>query len=135
MQAKGLAYGTTAHLRWFDITVQRFEYGKDQVSAGFRTKTCATARHPQAGPDGRVRVSTDPWVVQTLDPEGGEKRNELRITDETLDRSWSPLYTTRLLGVGECQEGWIAFRHGSPDVQFPGITYAPADGDTASWQG
>lgn len=114
--------------------MQRFENGKDQISAGFRVKTCLMANHPQAGPDGRVRVSTDPWVIQTLDLEGGEHHGQLRITPDNLDRSWSPLYAERMVAVGECTEGWIAFRHGSPDLTFPGIMYSSAEGDSAFWR-
>ncbi|GAB3710076.1 hypothetical protein [Mariniluteicoccus flavus] len=80
------------------------------------------------------RQESRPPPPPPVDLEGGEFHGTLRITPETLDRTRSPLYTDQRLAVGECVEGWIAFRHGNPDLGFPGIAYAPADGDAASWR-
>lgn len=132
LRRAGLSYGQTAQLRYFDITVQRFEHGKDGISAAWRTQTCYRRPHPEAK-NGRVPVSTGPWKAVVIDGEGGTKSSAVSVDSIGIDPTWSPLYVSTTLALGECQTGWIAIRHRNPDLQWLGIQYRPADGDQADW--
>lgn len=130
-----LQTGQTAHLQYFDVTVLRFEFGQDGVSAGWKVRVCYTRGHPGANPDGTTRVSRDPWSVSVRDGEGAEPAQWQPLGDFEHDTTWTPDYTEKQLRVGECNEGWLGIKHGSPDLVFDGIRYAPADFEgAATWR-
>lgn len=135
--AKRLLLGTgeTAHLAHFDVTVRERAFGKDGVSIGWKVEVCYTQRHAQQNANDTTRVSTNPWSVQVRDGEGQSGKAEwLPIDRFPRDKGWEPPYETRDLKLGSCQLGWIAVRHGNPDLQWLAIRYAPADfGDEVTW--
>ena len=133
-QGLSLSIGQTARLRYFDVTVQRFAHGKDGISAGYRVQVCYAAPHPSANADGTTRVSTDPWSFLVRDGESGGRYRQVPVGELPRDWAWSPSYRETLLRAGECSTGWIGVRHGSPDLQWGGIVYQPADfGDRVTW--
>ena len=133
-QTLRLSYGQTARLRYFDVTALRQEFGKDRISIGWKVRVCYAAPHPEAGSDGRTRVSNNPWSVRVRDGEGGGQAKTVPISSLPRDAGWVPEFRETRLALGECQEGWLPVKHENPDLQWNGLTYAPADfGDRITW--
>lgn len=128
-----LAVGETAHLANWDVTVQRAEYGEDEVSYGWKVNVCYTAESSQ-GRDGRIQVSDAVWSAIVQDLEGGDNPvQSIPISKFERDHTYTPDYLNTTLAVGECNLGWIGIVHGNPDLGWLGITYAPSTGETITW--
>lgn len=130
-----LRYGDMARLRYFDVTALRQEFGKDGISIGWKVRVCYRAAHSGTGADRRTRVSNNPWSVRVNDGEGpGTPPRWTAISTFPQDVGWAPEYAETRLELGGCQEGWMAVRHGNPDLQWTGLRYSPADfGDVITW--
>lgn len=130
-----LEYGHTARLAYFDVTALEQKHGEDGASIGWQVRVCYSARHPDAGSDDRVRVSNEPWSVEFRDGETDGPTQWQAIRELPHDSGWAPQYATKRLALGECNEGWMAVRHGNPHLQWTGLRYAPANsGDTVVWR-
>ena len=130
-----LGIGETARLTYFDVTVQRFKFGDDNVSAAYRVQVCYVRPHAEANADGTTRVSTNPWSFRLRDGEGGPASySSVPVSEFTRDWSWTPSYRERKLKVGQCNTGWIGVKVTNPDLQWGGIVYSPSDfGDRVTW--
>ncbi len=135
-QTMTLGIGQTARLTYFDVTVQRFAFGQDHISIGFRIEVCYRKPHAGAAGDGTTRVSTDPWSFLVRDGEGPQTSYKaVPVSTFPRDWAWSPSYRETRLAPGSCNVGWIGIRHENPDLQWGGIVYAPADfGDRITWR-
>lgn len=131
-----LDVGETAHTTYFDVTVLNSEGHPDATGMGVLVRVCYAAAHPDANDDGTTRTSTDPWSFGVYDGEGGtiDDVEFVRVDEFPPSSHWSPTYETRLLRVGECNEGWIQVSDGNPDLARPYIRYSPQDfGDDIRW--
>lgn len=130
-----LGIGQTARLTYFDVTVQRFKFGDDNVSAAYRVQVCYVRPHAEANSDGSTRVSTNPWSFRLRDGEGGPASySSVPVSEFTRDWSWTPSYRETKLKVGQCNTGWIGVKVTNPDLQWGGIVYSPSDfGDRVTW--
>ena len=133
---KDVMMHTTVSLRYFDVTVSDPVSDADGTAFGARVKVCYTHAHPDAGGDGKVRVSLDPWSFGVLDLEAGASDPEYfaaKAVPSSTD--WLPLYSETRLALGQCNTGYISAAHGNPDLssQFT-LRYAPAGSpDRVTW--
>lgn len=122
-----LKFGQTAHLQYFDVTVQRQEFGKDGVSIGWKVELCYRAKAPQADASGKVSITRAPWSASVADGETGTDPKDVPLSKFKADSGWSPAYQETHLALGACDTGWIAVHHGNPDLTWHGVVYAPTD--------
>lgn len=129
-----LDVGETAHLDHWDVTVLRSEYGKDDISMGWKVQVCYVAPS-ELERNGRITVSDKPWSAIVQDLEGVEENLMVTIPihDFERDHTYRPDYLDTTLSLGECNLGWIGIVHGNPDLGWFGIVYEPSTGETVTW--
>ena len=128
-----LAVGQTAHLAYFDVTVD--DHRLLPGLWGARVKVCYTHPHPSANADGTTRVSTDPWEFG-FGPDGGGVHYDKDPTIDThVSDYWKPAYGETRLALGQCHSGWVTVGLVEGAVGFRGMRYAPSDFPiSATWQ-
>lgn len=129
--------GETVKTQYFDVTVDKSEGNHEATAMAVHVKVCYAVEQPEANADGTTLTSTDPWRFGVYDGETQtvEAVRFLRVSEFPASSEWSPAYETKLLTVGECNEGWIAVADGNPDLARPFVRYQPADfGDEITWQ-
>lgn len=133
---KQVSMGSTVSLRYFDVTVSDFRFNGDGTEAGAKVRVCYTHPHAEANADGTTRVSTNPWSFGVRDLEGATSSKYTFVGVGEFDRAgWTPAYREKGISVGECNSGWISVAHGSPDLDFSYLRYAPRDfGDKITWE-
>ena len=134
---KNLTMGSTVvSLKYFDITVSNPVWDGEGTAFGAKVKVCYTHAHPDAGSDGKVRTSLDPWQFGGTDLESFDPRLiYYEAREATSSGLWTPLYAEKRLALGECNTGYISDAHGSPDLslQFK-LRYAAAgSADRITW--
>lgn len=126
--------GETVRTRYFDVTVTALEADEDGLAWAAKAEVCYAVRHPEERADGTTRTSVDPWYFSVQDGEVGGPAEWVKVKDLQPSTRWSPVYGTKLVGLGECNSGWVQAEPGSPDLFFPSLRYAPADfGDDIRW--
>lgn len=126
----------TVHLTHFDVTVSDPVWDGDGTAFGALVKVCYARVHPDAGSDGKVRVSWDTWSFGVLDLEAGA--TELAYFPATAvpaSTLWTPAYTETRLALGACNTGYIAIHHGNPDLSSAfTMRYTPGgSADRVTW--
>lgn len=133
---KDVSAGTKVSLKYFDITVSNPRWDGDGTASGALVKVCYTHVHPEAGADGKVRVSRDPWQFGMFAPEEGVTELVYFESNEVASSNlWKPVYGETRLALGACQTGYLAIHHGDPHLstQFA-MRYAPAgSSDRITW--
>ena len=133
---KNVNMNTTVSLKYFDVTVSNPVYEPNGTGFGAMVKVCYTHAHPDAGSDGKVRVSPDPWSFGVLDLEAGATDLAYFEAGEVPSSTlWTPLYKETRLALGTCNTGYISAHHGNPDLST-GFTmrYAPSgSADRITW--
>ncbi len=127
---------TAVSLKYFDVTVSNPVWDGDGTAFGAKVKVCYTHTHPDAGADGKVRTSLDPWSFGVLDLEAGATDlSYFEAKAVPMSSMWTPVYAEKKLALGQCNTGYIAIHHGNPDLssQFT-MRYSPAgSADRITW--
>lgn len=131
---KNVAMNTTVSLKYFDVTVSNPIGNRDGTDFGAKVKVCYTHVHPDAGSDGKVRVSRDPWSFGILAPEIRTDLAYAEVDEFPSSKLWTPLFSETRLALGACQTGYISAAHGNPDMYIETLRYAPAgSADRITW--